>query len=70
MQEMFAAVAVRLQNSWFRARDEESGQGLVEYALIIVVVSLGSLVALKFLRDEISALFNKAGSSIRTGANP
>jgi len=69
MQEMFAAIAVRAQNTWFRARDEETGQGLVEYALIIVVVSLGSLVALKFLRDEISNLFNRAGSSIRTGAN-
>ena len=69
MLEMFTAVTVQLQNAWFRLQDEESGQGLVEYALIIVVVSLGSLVALKFLRNSISDLFNKAGSSIVTGAN-
>jgi Flp pilus assembly pilin Flp len=69
MLDVFTAVTVQLQNAWFRLQDEESGQGLVEYALIIVVVSLGSLVALKFLRNSISDLFNKAGSSIQTGAN-
>ena len=51
-----------------RLHQSEAGQGLVEYALIIVVVSLGSLVALNFLSDEVSNLFNKTGSSIREGA--
>ncbi len=63
MQDVFTAVAVRLQNSWFRIRDEESAQGLVEYALIIVVVSLGTIAALTFLRDNIRGLFSRAGSS-------
>ena len=69
MQDVFTAVAVRLQNSWFRIRDEESAQGLVEYALIIVVVSLGTIAALTFLRDNIRGLFSRAGSSIQNGAN-
>ena len=38
MQDVFNAVAVRLQNAWFQAREEERGQGLVEYALIIAIV--------------------------------
>jgi len=60
------AVAVRLQNVWFRARDEESGQGLVEYALIIAIVSLGAIVALGFLSGKINTLFSKAGNSLNT----
>jgi hypothetical protein len=39
-------------DSWFRFRDEETAQGLVEYALIIVVVSLGTIAALTFLRNR------------------
>ena len=65
MQELSLGVAVRLHNSWFRARDEESGQGLVEYALIVAVISLGLIAALTFLKSSVTNLFSKAGSSIR-----
>ena len=68
MLDVTHAVAARLQNTWFRIRDEETAQGLVEYALIIVVVSLGTIAALTFLRDEIRGLFSKAGSSLQKGA--
>ena len=64
MQDVLNAVAVRLQNTWFRARDEESAQGLVEYALIIAIVSLGAIAALTFLKGSIAGLFSKAGNSI------
>ena len=43
---------------------DDSGQGLVEYALIIAVIAIGVLVALYFLRDQIKNLFSKTGSSI------
>ena len=52
---------------WQRLRHSERGQGLVEYALIIVVVSLGTIAALTFLRDNIRGLFSAAGSSIALG---
>jgi len=55
-------IIVRAQNTWFAARDEERGQTLVEYALIISVVAIGSLVALGFLSGTISNLFNKTGN--------
>jgi len=64
MLDVVNAVAVRLQNVWFRARDEETAQGLVEYALIIAIVSIGAIAALTFLRDSIVNLFNKTGSTI------
>ena len=56
-------------NAWQRLRHSERGQGLVEYALIIVVVSLGVIVSLTFLRDNIRGLFSAAGSSIALGAD-
>ena len=56
-------------NAWHRLRHSERGQGLVEYALIIVVVSLGTIAALTFLRDNIRGLFSAAGSSIALGAD-
>jgi Flp pilus assembly pilin Flp len=42
----------------------ESGQGLVEYALIIAIVALGAILALGFLSGRINDLFSKAGSSV------
>ena len=63
------AITARLRNAWFRAapgpatrRDE--GQSLVEYALILSVVAIGTIVALVFLRDEIIGIDGKAGSSV------
>ena len=64
MVDTMNAVAVRLQNAWFQVREEERGQGLVEYALIIAIVSLGAIAALTFLKGSITGLFSKAGSSI------
>jgi Flp pilus assembly pilin Flp len=49
-----------------RAARDERGQGLVEYALIIAIVSLGAIVALGFLSGKINGLFSKAGSSLNT----
>jgi Flp pilus assembly pilin Flp len=64
MVDAMNAVAARLQNMWFRTRDEETAQGLVEYALIIAFVALGSIAALKFLGGRITDMFNSAGSSL------
>jgi pilus assembly protein Flp/PilA len=47
-----------------RARREERGQGLVEYALIIALVGLAAIVALGFLSGKINGLFSKAGNSL------
>ncbi len=57
-------IFARAQNAWFSARDEESGQTLVEYALIISLVALACIVALGFLSGKIQDLFSEAGSSL------
>ncbi len=66
MMDVILWSVVRGQNTWTRFRDEERGQGLVEYALIIAVVALGVILAIVFLRDQIKSLFNKAGSELST----
>ncbi len=43
-------------------RDE--GQGLVEYALILVLVSIVVIVALGLLGDQINAIFTQISSTL------
>jgi Flp pilus assembly pilin Flp len=40
----------------------EEGQTLVEYALIIVLISIGTIGAMTFLQGEIGGLFSQVGS--------
>ncbi len=64
MVDLINAAIVRAQNVWFRARDEESGQTLVEYGLIIAIVALGAVLALGFLSGRIQNLFSKTGNQL------
>ena len=61
---VFDSLFVRAQNAWFALRDEEQGQTLVEYALIISLVALACIAALVFLSGKIQALFSDAGNSL------
>jgi len=42
----------------------EEGQGLVEYALIIAVIAIAVIVALFFLRDQITNVFSNIGNNL------
>lgn len=42
----------------------EEGQTLVEYALIIVTISIGVTAAMVFLRNQIDAIFTSIGNSL------
>ena len=48
--------------SSFRSDDE--GQGLAEYALILVFIAIVAILALTFLGTQISTILNKVGQSI------
>ncbi len=43
---------------------EDAGQGLVEYALIIAVIAVAVIVAIVFLRDQISNVFSDIGNNL------
>ena len=43
---------------------DEEGQGLVEYALIIVLVSIACIVALGLLGTQVSSVFSNITTSL------
>jgi pilus assembly protein Flp/PilA len=43
---------------------DDAGQGLVEYALIIAVIAVAVIVAMMFLRDQLSNLFSQVGNNL------
>ena len=45
-------------------RDEEEGQGLAEYALILALIAIVAIVALIFLGNQVSTILSKVGSSV------
>ena len=51
-------------------RDDERGQGLVEYALIIALVSVFLIAALQVLGTDIGEVFGKIGGSLDRAGEP
>jgi len=45
-------------------KDEESGQGMVEYGLIIAVVAIVAVVTLSPLGDKVADLFTNIGNKL------
>ena len=45
-------------------RDEEEGQGMVEYGLIIALVAIVVIAALVILGPKIATIFNTASNSL------
>jgi pilus assembly protein Flp/PilA len=43
---------------------EDDGQGLVEYALIIAVIAIAVIVAMVFLREQITNIFSNIGNNL------
>jgi pilus assembly protein Flp/PilA len=46
--------------------NDESGQGLTEYAVIIALVSIALLVVLAAFRDELASVFNEIRTELAT----
>jgi pilus assembly protein Flp/PilA len=49
---------------WNGFMKDESGQGLVEYALIIALVAIGLIVILTLLRNSIGNVFNTSRNAL------
>lgn len=43
---------------------DENGQGLVEYALIIAVIAITIIIAMIFLRDQLTNQFSMIGNNL------
>jgi pilus assembly protein Flp/PilA len=55
---------VDLRNLWSRMVREETGQGLSEYALILVFIAVVAIAALVFLGTDISSLISHVGNGL------
>jgi len=49
--------------NWFA--NEESGQGMVEYGLIIALVSIVVITALTLVGNKLIAIFNKIAGTLK-----
>jgi pilus assembly protein Flp/PilA len=53
-----------LQLALTRVFDEEEGQGLTEYALILFLIAIVAIAALSFLGGQVTKVLNTVGNSI------
>jgi pilus assembly protein Flp/PilA len=47
-----------------KIRDDEKGQGLAEYALILALIAIVAIAALVFLGGQISSILSQVGSQV------
>lgn len=55
-----------MKEIFFNLRSEESGQDLVEYALVVSLVGLGAAASLKALLANIGTAFASVGAVLPT----
>jgi pilus assembly protein Flp/PilA len=48
----------------FLRRDDEEGQGLAEYALILALIAIVAIIALIFLGGQVSKILSTVGGSV------
>jgi pilus assembly protein Flp/PilA len=49
---------------------EESGQTLVEYGLILALISIVAIIALGVVGDEVRAVFESVGNTLGSAGSP
>ena len=60
-----------MHSLWQDFLSDESGQGLVEYALIIALVAVGLIAILLVLRNSIGDVFNNTSEAlVNAPSNP
>ena len=55
---------IRAFIQWLTDPDDEGGQGLAEYALILALIAIVAIVALIFLGNQVSNKFSVIGDAI------
>lgn len=59
----------RLRNCIVRLHHDESGQGLVEYALIMGLIVFAAITTLGGLANEVNAAFSKITNTLTSALN-
>ena len=64
MTDAFTYVVARLHNAAASLRDREEGQAMVEYALILALVSIAAIVALTALGGKVKTAFETINNAM------
>lgn len=54
-----------MKQLWQRLWSDESGQGMVEYALIVALVAIGLIAVFLYLRNSAGAVLDTAADSLK-----
>ncbi len=58
-----------MKDLWNKFLADESGQGLVEYVLIIALVAIGLVLVLTVFRNAIGKIFDTVSETLNTAPN-
>jgi pilus assembly protein Flp/PilA len=60
-----------MQNLWKALWSDDSGQGMVEYALIIALIAIGLIAILVFMRNRTGDVYQAVSDSLQNApSNP
>jgi pilus assembly protein Flp/PilA len=62
--EKMISLAGRMRLMVSALRDQEEGQALVEYALLLSLIAIASIVILQALGLQVSSIFNSVNSQL------
>ena len=62
--EMAKSISMRLYLALTSLRDSEEGQAMVEYALILALVSVAAVGILSVLGTSVSSIFNEINADL------
>ena len=62
--ERVKLIPMRMYLAWRELRDDQSGQAMVEYALILALVSVAAVGILSTLGTSVSSIFNKINTDL------
>lgn len=57
-----------LKDLFIRLVQEDSGQDLIEYALVAALIALGAVAGMKTLSSDIGTAFTNVGSTLTSAA--
>jgi len=66
MQDVGLKVFVKMQNLMNSLVKDESGQDLIEYALVVSLIALAATVSMKALATTIGTAFTAVGTKMTT----
>jgi pilus assembly protein Flp/PilA len=62
--EWVKSVPTRMYLAWMTLRDREDGQAMVEYALILALVSVAAVAILNTLGGSVSSIFSEINQDL------